>query len=102
MLPLLSIGCAGDFSASLRSASASFLSFADIFLSAVTSAICALMTASAPTYFLLVVAGKAVLLGDAFELCRDLGIRLGILRQLRGDRIEFRTRRQHALNLLFG
>src|SRR4030088_81182 len=51
-LPLFPIGAGGDFSASLSSARASFLSLADIFLSASTSAICALMTASAPTYFL--------------------------------------------------
>ena len=45
-------GGTGDFSASLSSASASFLSLANIFLSASTVAICALMTASVPTYCL--------------------------------------------------
>src|SRR5258708_34435406 len=44
-----------------------------------------------------VVAGKAVLLGDAFELRGDLGIRLGVVRQLRGDRIHVLLRRQHPL-----
>src|SRR5258708_9994065 len=52
MLPLFSIAGGGDFSASLMSASASFLSLADIFLSAWTWASCALRTASLPTYFL--------------------------------------------------
>src|SRR6266702_133138 len=52
MLPLFSIAGAGYFSTSLISASASFLSLADIFLSAWIWASCALSTASVPTYFL--------------------------------------------------
>src|SRR6202790_431593 len=46
--------------------------------------------------------GKAVLLGDGVELRGELGIRPGIVRQLRGDRIHVLLRRQHALDLLVG
>src|ERR1700724_1536458 len=54
MLPLFSIAGGGDFSESLSSASASFLSLADICLLAWTWAICAFVAASKPTYFLVV------------------------------------------------
>ena len=97
ILPLFSIAGAGDFSASLRSASASFLSLADIFLSAWTCGDLRLDDGFGADIFLgrgieaaehqadvvddvvvVVIAGKAVLLGDAVELRVDLRIRLGV------------------------
>ena len=48
------------------------------------------------------VARKAGLLGDGVELGVDLRIRLGVLRNLVGDRVDVLLRREHGFDLLLG